>query len=53
MKTDVKYSLIIIYTIILFASVVYCDYTEPVTLDTDKKIVSRDVKCLGKCSFIW
>lgn len=47
MKT-VKYSFFILCAI-LFSASVNCDYTEPVTLDTDKKIISRDVKCLGKC----
>lgn len=23
-----------------------CDYTEPIALDTDRKVISRDVKCL-------
>lgn len=44
MKTDIT----IIISLFLLATSVYGDYEHPVEREDDPKIVSRDVKCLGK-----
>lgn len=46
MKTDYRFTVPII--VIIFVASACCDYVEPVALESDKKIMSRDVKCLGK-----